>query len=58
MFRKPFGTGHGWATLLALVLLAEVPDAITVIGGLVVLVGIYVTTVERERRRGPSPDSS
>ncbi|WP_255170039.1 DMT family transporter [Natrononativus amylolyticus] len=40
------------ATILALVLLAEVPDAITVIGGLVVLAGIYVTTVERERRAG------
>ncbi|AGB36732.1 DMT family transporter [Natronococcus occultus] len=39
------------ATLLALVLLAEVPDAITVGGGLVVLAGIYVTTIERERRR-------
>ncbi|WP_290817651.1 DMT family transporter [Halovivax sp.] len=48
------------ATLLALVLLAEVPDAITVVGGLVVLSGIYVTTVERERRDsevdGPSPE--
>ena len=39
------------ATLLALVLLAEVPDAVTVVGGLVVLTGIYVTTIERERRR-------
>ncbi|WP_254767604.1 DMT family transporter [Salinilacihabitans rarus] len=39
------------ATLLALVLLAEVPDAITVVGGVVVLAGIYVTTVERERRQ-------
>ena len=38
------------ATLLALVLLAEVPDAITVVGGVVVLSGIYVTTIERERR--------
>ncbi|QFU83428.1 DMT family transporter [Natronorubrum aibiense] len=38
------------ATLLALVLLAEVPDAVTVVGGLVVLAGIYVTTIERERR--------
>ncbi|AFZ73949.1 DMT family transporter [Natronobacterium gregoryi] len=40
------------ATLLALVLLAEVPDAITVAGGFVVLAGIYVTTIERERRNG------
>ncbi|MEY7850862.1 DMT family transporter [Natrarchaeobius sp. A-rgal3] len=39
------------ATLLALALLAEVPDAITVVGGVVVLGGIYVTTIERERRR-------
>ena len=39
------------ATLLALLLLAEVPDAITVVGGLVVLSSIYVTTIERERRR-------
>ena len=41
------------ATLLALVLLAEVPDAVTVVGGLVVLAGIYVTTIERERRQRP-----
>jgi drug/metabolite transporter (DMT)-like permease len=43
------------ATLLALVLLTEVPDAITVVGGLVVLSGIYATTIDRERRQ-PSPD--
>ena len=45
------------ATLLALALLAEVPDAITIAGGAVVLAGIYVTTIERERRRetGESP---
>jgi len=42
------------ATLLALVLLAEVPDAVTVVGGLVVLAGIYVTTIERARRQGSS----
>ncbi|WP_238717383.1 DMT family transporter [Natronorubrum halophilum] len=42
------------ATILALVLLAEVPDAVTVVGGLVVLAGIYVTTIERERRRKPA----
>ncbi|WP_265110580.1 DMT family transporter [Halosolutus halophilus] len=41
------------ATLLALVLLAEVPDAITIAGGVIVLAGIYVTTIERERRHGP-----
>ncbi len=40
------------ATLLAFVLLAEVPDAITVGGGLVVLAGVAVTTLERERHRG------
>ncbi len=38
------------ATLLAVVLLAEVPDTVTVLGGLVVLVGIAITTIERERR--------
>jgi len=40
------------STLLALVLLAETPDAITIVGGLVVLGGIYVTTVGRERGYG------
>ena len=40
------------STILALVLLAEVPDVITVVGGCVVLVGIYVTTVRRERQAG------
>ncbi len=44
------------STLLALVLLAEGPDAITVVGGLVVLAGIYVTTIERERRRASSSE--
>ncbi|RQH03093.1 DMT family transporter [Natrarchaeobius oligotrophus] len=39
------------ATVLALVLLAEVPDAVTVVGGLVVLAGIYVATIDRHRRR-------
>ncbi|ELY92460.1 DMT family transporter [Natrialba taiwanensis] len=43
------------ATVLALALLTEVPDLITVVGGLVVLAGIYVTTIERERRREPTP---
>ncbi|SEV99906.1 DMT family transporter [Natrinema salifodinae] len=40
------------ATLLALALLGEVPDAITVVGGVVVLAGIAVTTLDRERRGG------
>ncbi|MFD1564706.1 DMT family transporter [Haloarchaeobius amylolyticus] len=43
------------ATLLALVLLAEVPDAVTVAGGAVVILGVAVTTLERERR-GPTDD--
>lgn len=37
------------ATILALVLLAEAPTAFTVIGGLVVLGGIYLTATDRER---------
>ncbi|WP_222919581.1 DMT family transporter [Natrinema sp. SYSU A 869] len=37
------------ATLLALVLLAEVPDAITIVGGVVVIAGVAVTTLDRER---------
>jgi len=40
------------STLLAVIFLAETPDAITVVGGLVVLAGIYVTTVGRERGHG------
>ncbi|MCU4975203.1 DMT family transporter [Halobacteria archaeon AArc-m2/3/4] len=39
------------ATVLAFVLLSEVPDAVTIGGGLVVLAGIYVTTVKRERQQ-------
>ncbi len=35
------------ATILALALLAEVPSVTTVVGGLVVLVGIYVTSTVR-----------
>lgn len=35
------------ATLLALLLLAEIPDEATIIGGVVVLAGIYVTTRTR-----------
>lgn len=42
------------ATLLAFVLLAEVPDAITVLGGVVVIAGVLVTTLERERRGDPT----
>ncbi|ELY43360.1 DMT family transporter [Natronorubrum sulfidifaciens] len=42
------------ATVLAFVLLAEVPDTVTVVGGLVVLAGIYATTIERGRRHGPT----
>ena len=37
------------ATLLAFVLLAEVPTAYTLAGGVVVLTGIAVTVIERER---------
>lgn len=37
------------ATLLALVLLAEAPTAFTVVGGVVILAGIYVTAADRER---------
>ncbi|WP_158057106.1 DMT family transporter [Halorussus halophilus] len=36
------------STLLALALLGEVPDAFTVVGGVVVLLGIYVTATGRE----------
>lgn len=36
------------STLLALALLGEVPDAFTIVGGLVVLGGIYVTATGRE----------
>ncbi|MDF9745171.1 DMT family transporter [Natrinema salsiterrestre] len=42
------------ATLLALLLLAEVPDAITVGGGVVVIAGVAVTTLERESRGEPA----
>jgi drug/metabolite transporter (DMT)-like permease len=35
------------STLLAVALLAEYPDAVTVLGGAVVLAGIYVTTTSR-----------
>ncbi|WP_254862360.1 DMT family transporter [Halovivax gelatinilyticus] len=44
------------ATILALALLAEVPDAVTVVGGVVVLAGIAVTTIDRERRTPATPE--
>ncbi len=40
------------ATVLAFVLLTEVPDLVTVVGGLVVLGGIYWTTLERHEKGG------
>ncbi|WP_459889971.1 DMT family transporter [Halostagnicola bangensis] len=42
------------ATILALALLAEVPDAVTVVGGGIVLAGIYATTIERGKRQTDS----
>jgi drug/metabolite transporter (DMT)-like permease len=39
------------STLLAAALLAEYPDAVTVLGGGVVLAGIYVTTTSRRDDR-------
>lgn len=36
------------ATVLALIILAEVPTAMTVIGGIIVLSGIYVTAADRQ----------
>ncbi len=41
------------STLLALVLLSEIPDTVTVAGGLIVLTGIYVTTVRRGQPSRP-----
>ncbi|NUB91716.1 DMT family transporter [Haloterrigena sp. SYSU A558-1] len=38
------------STVLAVLLLAEVPDAVTIAGGAVVLAGIYLTTVGRDSR--------
>ncbi|WP_049941647.1 hypothetical protein [Haloterrigena turkmenica] len=38
------------STILAVVLLAEVPDAVTIAGGTVVLAGIYLTIVGRNSR--------
>lgn len=48
------------STILALALLSEVPDAVTIVGGAIVLAGIYVTTVRREARRvaGDATDES
>ncbi len=39
------------ATILALVLLAEAPTAFTVVGGVVILAGIYTTAVDRSRAK-------
>ncbi|MDJ1430643.1 DMT family transporter [Halostagnicola sp. A-GB9-2] len=44
------------ATILALALLAEVPDAVTVVGGGIVLAGIYATTIERGKRQTDSSE--
>ncbi len=46
MLGEPVG-----ATILAFVLLAESPTAYTVVGGVVVLVGIALTTTEREKQQ-------
>jgi len=45
------------ATLLALVVLAEVPTQFTVIGGVIVLVGIYYTASDREGQESTSTDA-
>lgn len=47
MLGEPVG-----ATILAFVFLTEVPTAYTALGGLIVLAGIALTTVERERQQG------
>lgn len=46
MLGEPVG-----ATILAFAILAEVPTAYTILGGVIVLAGIAVTTIERERRQ-------
>ncbi|MFC7072100.1 DMT family transporter [Halovenus rubra] len=46
MLGEPVG-----ATVLAFVLLAEIPTRYTLLGGSIILAGIVVTTVERERRQ-------
>jgi drug/metabolite transporter (DMT)-like permease len=45
------------STLLAVILLAEVPGALTLVGGAVVLGGIYITTRARTRSRGATEDA-
>ena len=45
------------ATLLAFVVLAEVPTQFTVVGGVIVLVGIYYTASDREAQ-GSTPSES
>ncbi|MFC7057599.1 DMT family transporter [Halovenus salina] len=47
MLGEPVG-----ATILAFVFLTEVPTAYTALGGIIVLAGIALTTVERERQQG------
>ena len=46
------------AALLALVIFAEVPGWLTVVGGAVALAGIAVTVLARERDVGPSGDDA
>jgi drug/metabolite transporter (DMT)-like permease len=41
------------ATVLAALVLAETPTPYTVVGGVVVLAGIYVTTIARESQESP-----
>ncbi|MFC5366714.1 DMT family transporter [Salinirubrum litoreum] len=45
------------STLLALVLLSEVPTLVTLAGGVVVLTGIYVTTTVRESETAPAGET-
>jgi drug/metabolite transporter (DMT)-like permease len=45
------------STLLALVLLNEVPTLLTLAGGVVVLTGIYVTTTVRETETAPAGET-
>ena len=45
------------ATLLALVVLAELPTRFTIVGGVIVLVGIYYTASDRQDRE-PTPSES
>jgi drug/metabolite transporter (DMT)-like permease len=43
------------STVLALVLLSEVPTPVTIVGGAIVLSGIYVTTTGRSTDRRTDP---